>query len=178
MHYRYSTQPRAQALVVALLTLVLGGFGSGCDESSTEPEDPRITALWEDPSACGAAPYQWLRDPTIGTVVEWEENELFDYNPAMLEAALSASGFRIEKEFVHDELVDTPIERDSFDSLCARGFALEYLECAGADHVGGAVGSLAEQIDFLAARRRGDPWPAEVPCVRTPPVLCSGTDVP
>jgi len=77
-----------------------------------------------------------------------------------------------------DELVDTPVERDSFDALCARGFALEYLECAGVGHADGAVGSFAEQLDFLAARRRGDPWPADAQCVRSPPVVCSGTDVP
>jgi len=455
---------RCQTLVNALCVLLLAGLGASC-KATPEPEDPRITALWENPSACDAAPYGWLRDPSIGTVVDWEENDLFDYNVAMLESALGASGFRIEKEFLYDvrvfrfryvtqdrgalveatstlvvptpaageptefpllaylhgtagfsdlcapsaglldplvaaalasighivvgpdyvgmvslgaasenghpyfvaeptalssldavraagellgelgvpvtaepglsvlggsqgghaalalawyapyyapeldvwgvaasvppadlmnqtikaagekisatsnmmaflgafadwygadlsevllpphdshvvehlatecspggiagdatdvtqiftpafldlaaagfpadgsvwscmlransfphtpvdplalpptmfvlseqdELVDTPIERNSFDALCARGFALEYLECAGVDHAEGAVGSFAEQLDFLAARRRGDAWPANAQCVRTPPVVCSGTDVP
>lgn len=458
----YRVVPRPA--VAPLLALLLGLGGLSCD-SSTEPEDPRIQALWEDPSACGATPYQWLSDPSMGQVTDWEEDDLFQYNPAMLEVVVNASGFRIEKEFLYDvrlfrfryvtqdrgglveatstiavpvpaageqtqfpllaylhgtagfsdgcapsaglidplvaaalasighivigpdymgmvslgdasanvhpylvaeptalssldavraggrllanldvtvtaepglsvlggsqgghaaialawyapyyapeldiwavaasvppadllsqaikaaaqkisatnnvmaflgtfadwygadlsdvllpphdthvvdhlatecglsgiagdatdvtqiftpafldlagagfptdggtwscimransfpftpveplalpptlivlsendELVDTPIERDSFDALCGRGFALEYLECAGVDHADGAVGSFAEQLDFLAARRRGDPWPAEAQCVRTPPVVCSGTDVP
>jgi pimeloyl-ACP methyl ester carboxylesterase len=470
MHYRTDTHrahtyrlrlPTIAAMIGLLLGLGLGGIR--CDPD-TEPEDPRITALWEDPSVCGATPYEWLKDPSIGQVIDWEENELFDYNVAMLESVLSASGFRIEKEFRHDvrvfrfryvtqdrgelveatstiavpvpadgeptrypllaylhgtagfsdvcapsanlldpllaaafasighivvgpdylgmvsmgalsanvhpyllseptalasldavragrklleelgvtvtaepglsviggsqgghgalalawyapyyapeihvsgvaasvppsdllnqtvmgssefisatnnimaflgtmadwyradlseallppydtrvedrlatecslggfsgdatdvtqiftpafrdlvdrgfpddgsfwscamransfpqmlveplalpptmfvlsendELVDTPIERDAFDALCGRGFAMEYLECAGMDHAGGAVGSFAEQLDFLAARRRGDEWPADAQCVRTPPTVCSGTDV-
>lgn len=76
-----------------------------------------------------------------------------------------------------DDLVDTPIERDSFDALCGRGWDLQYLECAGVGHEEGAVGSFAEQIDFLADRRAGADWPAADQCARTPPVVCSGTDV-
>ncbi len=75
-----------------------------------------------------------------------------------------------------DELVDTPIERSSFDRLCDLGWPMQYLECAGTEHAEGAVGSFAEQVDFLAARRRGDPWPAELRCVRSEPVVCSGTE--
>ncbi len=463
MHNR-STHGAPTAVVAALLALLCGTLAASC-ESSTEPEDPRIAILWEDPSVCGATPYAWLEDPTIGTVVDWQEDELFDYTAAMLESALAASGFRIEKPFLYDvrifrfryvtqdrgglaeatstiaipvpsesdpteypllaylhgtagfsdtcaasanlidplvsaalasighivvgpdylgmvslgdasphvhpylvaeptalssldavragrqlmdelgvtataepglsvlggsqgghaalamgwyapyytpeldvtgisaaippadllgqtilgvanridatsnllaflgtyadwygadlseallpphdenvvthlatecrlsgitsdatdvaqiftqdfrdlaaagfpddgnvwscmlransfpynpiesldlpptmfvlseldELVDTPTERESFDSLCDQGFALEYLECAGADHVTGAVGSFAEQLDFLAARRRGDEWPAASQCIRTAPVVCSGTDAP
>jgi len=461
--HTYRLRLRAVATLFGLLlTVLLSLGGAGCD-SSTEPEDPRITALWEDPSVCGAPTYQW--HPSIGQVVEWEEDDIFDYNTAMLESVLNASGFRIEKELRHDvrlfrfryvtqdrgklveatstiavpvpddgeptrfpvlaylhgtagfsdvcspsanlldplvaaalasighivvgpdylgmvslgapstighpylvaeptalasldavraggllldeldvtvtaepglsvlggsqgghaalavawyapyyapelglsgvtaavppsdllhqavragsqfisatdnllaflgafaqwygadlsqlllpphdthvvdhmatecslgglssdatdvtqiftptfldlvdtgfpddgsvwscimransfphfsvepldlpptmfvlsendELVNTPIERDSFDTLCAQGFAMEYLECAGVGHAEGAVGSFAEQLDFLAARRRGDVWPANAQCVRTPPVVCSGTDVP
>ncbi len=74
-----------------------------------------------------------------------------------------------------DELVATPLERLAFDALCAQGMALEYLECAGAGHTAGAVGSLSEQLDFLDARRKGEPWPAEKQCQRSAPVVCSGT---
>ncbi len=74
-----------------------------------------------------------------------------------------------------DTLVDTPTERLAFDALCAQGMKLEYLECAGVDHTEGATGSFREQLDFLDARRRGAAWPSERQCVRSAPVVCSGT---
>ncbi len=74
----------------------------------------------------------------------------------------------------NDELVNTPLERASFDALCARGFQMQYLECAGVEHTEGALGSFAEQIDFLQARLRGDPWDPQDICRRTAPVPCSG----
>jgi dienelactone hydrolase len=78
-----------------------------------------------------------------------------------------------------DGLVNTPIERGSFDHLCDRGFPLQYLECAGVDHTEGALGSLAEQVEFLLARWNREPWSEDQICRRTQPVQCSGSvDLP
>ena len=73
-----------------------------------------------------------------------------------------------------DTLVNTPIEQKSFDTLCAQGMKIQYLECAGVGHTGGAIGSIAEQTHFLDDRWAGKPWPAADICHRTAPVVCSG----
>ena len=75
-----------------------------------------------------------------------------------------------------DGLVDTPTQRLAFDTLCGQGMKLEYLECAGVDHTEGATGSFSEQLDFLAARLAGAPWPSDRQCQRSEPVVCAGTD--
>ncbi len=72
----------------------------------------------------------------------------------------------------NDELVHTPAERLAFDTLCEQGMEMEYLECAGATHTEGAVGSVTAQLEFLRARLAGETWPAAVRCDRTPPVAC------
>lgn len=74
-----------------------------------------------------------------------------------------------------DTLVNTPIERKSFDTLCGQGMEMQYLECAGVGHAQGAVGSIAEQTTFLDDRNAGKGWPASEICKRTAAVTCSGT---
>jgi hypothetical protein len=73
----------------------------------------------------------------------------------------------------NDELVTTPIERGSYDTLCAAGMPLEYLECAGAGHVDTTFWSIPEILDFLDARRAHTAFtPA---CTRPAAVTCRGT---
>ncbi|MDY0004602.1 MAG: alpha/beta fold hydrolase, partial [Polyangia bacterium] len=73
-----------------------------------------------------------------------------------------------------DRLVYTPVIREDFDRLCQQGRSLEFLECAGAGHTEGAVWSLPEQTEWVAARLAGEPWdPARI-CQRQAPVRCSG----
>lgn len=73
-----------------------------------------------------------------------------------------------------DTLVLTAPEKASFDALCGQGYSLEYIECAGAGHVEGAVWSLPDQRAWLADRLAGKPLdPARV-CVRGPARECTG----
>ena len=73
-----------------------------------------------------------------------------------------------------DTLVYSPTVRDDFDRLCGLGYQLEYLECAGADHVQGALWSVPEQLAWLEARLAGEPIDPARLCQRTAAVRCSG----
>ena len=73
-----------------------------------------------------------------------------------------------------DELVHTPVERAVFLDLCAKGYAMEYLECKGADHTNGGLWSMGEQIAWATDRFAGKPL--SNPCVVTEPVCCSVTN--
>lgn len=72
----------------------------------------------------------------------------------------------------NDDLVHTPTERADFDRLCQRGYALEYLECAGAGHVEGATWSIPEQVRWLRAHDQGQPLSTSVACQRGAPAHC------
>ncbi|TVQ90024.1 MAG: hypothetical protein EA397_13785 [Deltaproteobacteria bacterium] len=56
-----------------------------------------------------------------------------------------------------DELVLASVERENVPRLCEAGYAIDYLECEGADHVRGAVDSLPAQLNWAMARAAGEP---------------------
>jgi hypothetical protein len=74
-----------------------------------------------------------------------------------------------------DELVDRQVERASFQTLCNQGYAMQFLECAGAGHAQGGVWSLSEQKAWLEDRLAGKALDPAKTCVLTDPVVCSGT---
>jgi hypothetical protein len=74
-----------------------------------------------------------------------------------------------------DELVNRLVERQSFQTLCGQGYAMQFLECAGARHAQGGLWSLAEQKDWLLDRLAGKPMDTAKTCVLSDPVVCSGT---
>jgi|GEM_PF-241570 len=74
----------------------------------------------------------------------------------------------------NDTLVDPQVERESFTTLCAQGYELEFLECAGAGHSDGYLYSLDDQFDFLEARLAGAPMPAST-CSLQMATTCSST---
>lgn len=71
-----------------------------------------------------------------------------------------------------DELLSGPIQQAAYDTLCAAGLPVRYLECAGLGHTAGALASLPEQLAFLHARRAGEPLTGT--CQRGPAVTCTG----
>ncbi len=71
-----------------------------------------------------------------------------------------------------DNLVNTAVERDAFETLCSLGYRLEYLECAGMGHAEAGLSSFGEQLDFLMDRYDGVPWPDTDVCQLTAPVTC------
>lgn len=74
----------------------------------------------------------------------------------------------------NDTLVETAIERDSFDRLCEQGMRLHYLECAGASHTEGFIYSIDDALDFIELGL-ADAVPTEGLCERTPARICSNT---
>jgi pimeloyl-ACP methyl ester carboxylesterase len=72
-----------------------------------------------------------------------------------------------------DTLVDTKTERRDFERLCAQGYALKYLECAGAGHTDASGWSVPEQFDFVRERLAGEPIPDADLCVRHPVQRCA-----
>ncbi len=73
----------------------------------------------------------------------------------------------------NDELVNTPVERQSFTRLCNMGYKMKYLECAGASHTQGAAWSVKEQFEWLKDRLNNVGMTGV--CQINEPVRCSGT---
>lgn len=74
-----------------------------------------------------------------------------------------------------DALVNTPIERKSFETLCGQGMKMEYLECDGASHTQATTWSLPEITDFIRDRFAGKQPDAAKSCVLAAPSKCRGT---
>ncbi len=74
-----------------------------------------------------------------------------------------------------DGLVDTPIERDSFVTLCDDGMPLSYLECADGPHGATTAWALPEILDFVDDRQERVEISSEDLCVVEEPVVCEGT---
>lgn len=76
-----------------------------------------------------------------------------------------------------DRLVNTPIERESFTTLCGEGMPMQYLECEGASHTGATAWALPEILTFINARSAREPMPTanEGLCTLTAPQRCQGT---
>ena len=73
-----------------------------------------------------------------------------------------------------DQLVHTPIERESYDRFCnVLDVPAQYLECEGAGHTEGTTWSLPEILDWVIARFDGDPLGET--CAAPTTVRCRGT---
>ena len=69
-----------------------------------------------------------------------------------------------------DELVAAEPTRAAFEPLCDAGYQMNYIECADADHVDGAVWSLGQQLDWVRDRVAGVAM--DEVCVQTAPQRC------
>lgn len=73
-----------------------------------------------------------------------------------------------------DTLVDPETERRAFDTLCAGGMRMQYLECAGASHTRATAWALPEILRFARDRVAGVPVDAATQCRRGPATRCAG----
>jgi dienelactone hydrolase len=73
----------------------------------------------------------------------------------------------------NDTLVLTSIERAAFDTLCAQGHQLSYLECAGAQHEEGFFWAIDDALDYIDDRLAGVP-PTGV-CAQGAAQACANT---
>jgi len=74
-----------------------------------------------------------------------------------------------------DTLVNPPIERAAFQTLCAQGMPLQYLECAGAGHTKASTWALPEIVDFTRDRFAGKKPDSAIACQVSAAVTCRGT---
>ena len=72
----------------------------------------------------------------------------------------------------NDTLVPSQAVRDAIPGLCAEGYAIEHLECAGLEHDDAPLMTLMNQMGWLEARLRGEP--ADSGCGVSAPVTCDG----
>ena len=72
-----------------------------------------------------------------------------------------------------DELLNNSIERTNWPKICAEGYTLQYLECAGLGHSAGAVAALPYSMKWLKARLDGTPIDPDDICQMKDPVDCS-----
>jgi hypothetical protein len=56
-----------------------------------------------------------------------------------------------------DQLVNTQVERDAFQTLCAQGHVLSFLECSEASHTKPLTYAFDQWLDFLEERLDGKP---------------------
>ncbi len=70
-----------------------------------------------------------------------------------------------------DDLVIPTVERDDFQRLCKMGYRMQFLECSGAGHVDAGKWSVPEQLEWLAARMKGEPM--QHVCELAQPTRCS-----
>jgi len=132
--------------------------------------------------------------------VEFEADEILDiYEPAFVDAVLAEDWDAIEPWscFLRensvsttslerlretpvltvygelDDLVIPGVQRPDWERLCADGWALEQLQCAGAGHAETTLFSIPEQLAWLRDRLAGRPRGAV--CEWTEPVCCAGS---
>jgi hypothetical protein len=70
----------------------------------------------------------------------------------------------------NDDLIYAPTIRDDVEPLCDLGYVIQYVECAGADHVSAAVQTLPMQVAWVEGVLDGAPRAGT--CAVTAPIDC------
>lgn len=143
-------------------------LAASCDPTITvDPLDGLLTATIRDAATAG----------TMSALDPWgcvlRESSLLDTSIPRLSTASDPSYGILFITGENDSILSPAIERPGYDTLCASGVPLTYLECQGAGHVDAALWSLSETFDFLEARARGDAFTPN--CARPAASRCSGT---
>lgn len=71
----------------------------------------------------------------------------------------------------NDQLVNTPVERVAFQTLCGQGHVLQYLECTDATHTKPLTYAFDQWLDFLEDRLAGKP--VQDACIVKPAERCT-----
>lgn len=71
-----------------------------------------------------------------------------------------------------DSLVPTAPTRDAIPAMCAQGYTLQHVDCAGLEHGEAPLQTLRDQIGWMDARMRGEP--VEGGCAVASPTVCDG----
>ena len=70
-----------------------------------------------------------------------------------------------------DELAWPGPVHDDIPELCEQGYSIEHVQCAGADHVAGAIETLPVQVRWL--KERADGMQPNPNCTVAPPRNCN-----
>jgi dienelactone hydrolase len=73
----------------------------------------------------------------------------------------------------NDQLVNTAVELDAVQALCAQGYRIEQVLCAGAGHAQGGVQPLPYMFDWTRDRLEGKSWPESAICAKPVPQDCT-----
>ena len=180
---------------VAFLGSVAGWYGQkqALDEVFVSPLDTKVPQLLGE--SCSPDPGE-AGDPTetsdifqqtlIDAAVAGNLDQVDPWGCITAENGLTTTSIeRIEPELdsygmlyvlgEKDQLVHTPIERDSFETLCNQGMELQFLECAEASHTEATFFALPEILDFMDARFARESFDADAHCTVNSPVTCRGT---
>lgn len=71
-----------------------------------------------------------------------------------------------------DTLAVADVQREAAKALCQEGYRIEFIECAGEDHVSGAIVSIHYSFNWLKDRIEGKDMAPEKICDFGPPVDC------
>lgn len=151
---------------------VPAALGAECNPGDSVGE-PTSTADIFQPALVEAA-----SNDTLADVVPWgcmtAENGLTTTSVARIAPESESYGI-LYVLGENDDLVHTPIERDAFETLCAQGMQMQFLECAGASHTEATFFAMPELLDFVDARFAREPFTGEGVCQVDAPVECRGT---
>ena len=163
--YEASPNGLASAFLAPYDTSIPAALGSSCSPSDAFTDATRETIFTPAFLAAG-------QQPGFGGLAPWAcylaENSLPTTSVPKLDSIPSL--FLLGEK---DELVDTAVERASFQKLCAQGHVLSYLECAGATHTKPLSYALDQWLDFLEDRLDGKPLTDT--CVVKPAEKCTST---
>jgi dienelactone hydrolase len=166
----------AEVFVAPYDTSIPAALAASCDPSDELPLDGTLEQVFT-PALLDAA-----QADALATMDPWgcmaRENGLTTTGIARLNGSANyAPGYGILYILgEEDQLVNTPIERDSFETLCAdQAMPLEFLECAGASHTKTTGWALPDILTYLQAREAGAAPDATRACKLAEPTRCGAT---
>lgn len=131
-------------------------------------EDEQIEAVFTEEFRNAMAAGDWSEFPKLDCFMRENSPVSTSVSPLSWPPILIANGNE-------DSLVIVREMDEPFNQLCEQGYRLQHIECQNAAHSQGAIYSLPEQRDWLAARLAGEPIAEEDLCILTEPVCCEGT---
>lgn len=72
----------------------------------------------------------------------------------------------------NDEIVNTPVARETYETLCDQGYRLQHIECAGKKHTPAALDSFSLQLEWALSCMDGNAIAQENLCVLNDPQEC------
>jgi dienelactone hydrolase len=132
---------------------------------------------YTDPIKSVKDPLTVFTEPFLNTVTLGQKNNpwscwLHYNNPATMSLPINKSVPMLYVTGDKDTTVIPAANDPVIASWCQQGAQIQYLQCAGADHVGTITDSIDDVFNFFDARQAGLPLPASV-CTPQPATRCA-----